>query len=256
MIFTALLMLAAAAPTTPVISSERTAENRYLLTVEAAGISTVEQGQALLLPTARTLCGDLPATFDSFRWVSSDRIATATSPAKPVSLRLEQDLICGEPPAPAINSAAPVGSDWKPAAGDREKVVALSYAYFAAKDEGRYAPAYEYLAERLRQMSPFEQWQASERAFREKAGRVGARHVVEVSWYVNPPDTAPGLYAAADFKADFAKVEVCGYVVWLLRRDGTWRLVREEQNILDRESMRDASAAQLARIHDEMGCKG
>ena len=256
MILALLLLLAPSPPTTPSITSERTGENQFSLTVEAVGISSVEQGQELLRPTARNLCGDLAPTFTTFRWAATDRIITTGSPAKPGSLRLEQDLVCGEPPQSAVEAAAVIGPDWQPADGDREKVIAASYAYFSAKDEGRYAPAYDFLSEGLRQMSPFNGWESDARSFREKAGPVTARRVVGVSWYANPAGARPGLYAAADFTADFAKVQVCGYAVWLLRQDGSWRLVREEQNILDHDTARSASPEQLARIRGEMGCKG
>lgn len=247
-----LLLLAPSQPEAPAIATERVAPNQYRLTIEVLGTSSVEQGQALLMPTARKLCGDLPATFTTYSWVGSEQIGGSP---RPNSLRLSQNVVCGALPSPVVDSAAAIPSDWQPSALDREKIVAVSDAYFAAKDEGRYAQAYDFLADRLKAMSPFERWQANARSFASRAGRVARRRVVDVSWYANPPETAPGLYAAADFRADFATLELCGYVVWLLRSDGSWRMVREEQNILDHETARGASPDQLARIHGAMGCK-
>src|SRR5688572_1572480 len=177
MILALLLLASAPPPPAPEISTERVAENHYWLTLSAAGISSVGQGQELLGPTARKLCGRLPARFGAFRWRSEDRVPPASNEPEALSLRLEQELVCGEAPPRAASAAAAVGSDWKPTPAHDQSVLSASYAYFAAKDEGRYADAYFMLGEPMKQMSPLEQWQASTRDFNGRAGPVRVRRV-------------------------------------------------------------------------------
>jgi hypothetical protein len=93
--------------------------------------------------------------------------------------------------------------------------------------------------------------------FNRKAGPVRARRVTEISWYNNPPDApAPGIYVAADYSADFEKLDfMCGYLMWLLQPDGSFRLVREEQNLLARETGKKVASLDRAPLRAQMGCK-
>src|SRR5687768_15353709 len=201
----AFMLLAQAAPLpSPEIATERVAENQYRLTLSVAGLSSVDQGRDLLGPAARKLCGSRPATFGAFRWQAEDRVPPESSAREAISLRLEQDLYCGEAPSPATNAAAAVGPDWQPTPAHDQSVLGASYAYFAAKDEGRYADAYAMLSETMKQMASLDRWRDGARDFNGRAGPVRLRRVVSLTWYVNPPGAeTQGVYAAADFRAEF-----------------------------------------------------
>lgn len=160
-------------------------------------------------------------------------------------------------PAPEIIVEQAREPSWRPSAADNRAVLAATRSWFAARDQARYGDAYAMLSEGMKAAAPFEDWREAARRFGEKAGTVRDRRITRLSWYVDPPSApAPGLYVAADFSADFADLEfVCGYVVWHREADGAWRVVREEQNILDRADARAVNALDRPRLRERMGCR-
>ena len=102
------------------------------------------------------------------------------------------------------------------------------------------------------------EWSRAAAEFNAQAGSPRGRRVVEITWYKDPEDAPePGLYVAADFSADFEKLEfVCGYLMWQVQPDGRFRLVREEQNMAPRRASGRA-IAQIDRdpLRTRMGCK-
>jgi hypothetical protein len=173
--------------------------------------------------------------------------------------RFEQELICVDDrhKLSLLERAANV-SALAPSRADQQAVLAASYRYFAAKDSGNYAAAHELLSERARTRFPLAEWARSAGEFNTQAGAVRGRRVVEITWYKDPEGAPePGLYAAADFSADFERVEfVCGYLMWRVQPDGSFRLSREEQNMAPKRSSGRA-IAQIDRdpLRSRMGCK-
>ena len=218
------LLLAAA---TPSVEQERISDNLHRLALPAAGIATVAEGQAALLAEARDACGPSLPAFGSFTLDGE---------------RIEQELLCLPPGEPG---------------DDRLAVLAGSYAWLAAKDGGRYEEAWALLSDRMKGASPLAQWRAAAERFNDRAGPVRGRQVTRISFYRDPPDAPePGLYAAADFSADFANFDfVCGYLMWRLGPDGLWRLVREEQNLVDKQAAEDVTKIDRPRLREQMGCR-
>ncbi len=192
------------------IESEPVDENRFRLSISGR-INSIEAAQAALMPTARQLCGARPVSFGTFRFAQTqtgDRPGAAMSP---VGLKVEQELFCGTPRR-AVDAAAVQAPGWQPSEADQQVVLAATYAYFAARDRGRYPEAWAMLSDSMKQISPIAEWQRRASDFNAVAGAVRARRVVEITWYNNPPD-APrlGVYAAADYSGEFEKLEfVCG----------------------------------------------
>jgi hypothetical protein len=145
-----------------------------------------------------------------------------------------------------------------PSRADQQAALAASYGYFAAKDEGRFSEAHNLLTDRMRARFPLPLWSQAARSFNTEAGRHRGRRVVEITWYQDPEGAPePGLYVAADFSADFEKAEfVCGYLMWQIQPDGSFRLVREEQNMAPKRASGRA-IAQIDRdpLRTRMGCK-
>jgi hypothetical protein len=80
---------------------------------------------------------------------------------------------------------------------------------------------------------------------------------VAVTWYNNPPNApVPGIYAAVDFVGAYDNLHLmCGYVVWLLQPDGTWRIVTLDEGVLSRADAPSPTAADLAQIRTLMRCR-
>ena len=237
-----------AAQAVSAVQVERLDDSSFLLSVAAEPKLSVAQEQARLAPSSRRACGTRRPTLGRYRFVAEEARS-----------RFEQELICLESRHKlSLIASAGSGAALTPTRADQQAVLAASYGYFAAKDVGRYTEAYASLSDRLRSRFPLADWTRSAGEFNAKAGPVRGRRVVEITWYKDPDDAPePGLYVAADFSADFEKVEfVCGYLMWRVQPDGSFRLVREEQNMAPKR----ASGRAIAKIDRDplrsgMGCK-
>ena len=250
-----ILALILAAQAAHQIDSEPIDENRFRLSI-AGRIDGIEAAQAALMPTARQLCGTRPVSFGAFRFApegTSDRPAAALSPA---ARKVEQELFCGASQQ-IVDRAAQRYPDWQPSEADQQAVLAASYAYFAARDQARYPQGWSMLSDGMKQMSPIAEWQRSNAGFNDAAGAVRGRRVTEITWYNNPPDAPrPGVYAAADYSGEFDNLEfVCGYLMWQIQPDGSLRLTREEQNLLDKATAKNLASIDRQPLRAQMGCK-
>lgn len=251
-----ILAILLAAQAVPQVESEPIDENRFRLSISGGGIGSIEAAQAALMPKARQLCGAKPVSFGTFRFTQTEKIAPPTAARSAASLKVEQELFCGTP-KPTLDAAALPPPGWEPSQADQQAVLAATYSYFAAKDRGRYAEAWSMLSNRMKEMSPAAGWQREAAAFNASSGGVRARRVTEITWYNNPAGAPqPGVYVAADYSGEFEKLEfICGYVMWLLQPDGSFRLVREEQNLLHKTTARNLASIDRQPLRAQMGCK-
>ena len=231
----------------PAAQLERLDDTSFLLSLPADTKLSVAQGQARLTPDAKRACQARRPTFGRYRFVTEEGKS-----------RFEQELICLESRYKLTLISAGGGAALTPSRADQQAVLAASYRYFAAKDVGRYAEAHAVLSDRLKRRFPLANWMRSAGDFNAQAGPVRGRRVVEITWYKDPEDAPePGLYVAADFSAEFEKLEfVCGYLMWRVQPDGSFRLAREEQNMAPKRASGRA-IAQIDRdpLRSGMGCK-
>ena len=249
-ILTALLM--AATPPEPAIRSETIGDGRYRIVLVAPGL-TLEQGQAAAMREAVRLCGGRPATLGHYRWQSEERAAGPAGVRTAVALTLEQEAECGRAPPPPVPS--PTG--WTASDADMATVLDLTTRYFAARDSGRYDEAWGLLTRAMQDMSPLAEYRTRQRGFNQRAGGALQRRPVAVTWYDNPPDApVAGIFAAVDFVGEAKALQlICGYLVWLRQPDGSWRLAREEEGILERSMARNSTPEQIAQARGLMGCR-
>ncbi len=250
-----ILALILAAQAAHQVESEPVDEHRFRLSITGR-IDSVESAQAALMPTVRQLCGARPVSFGTFRFAETqtgDRPGAAMSSA---GIKVEQELVCGTV-RQTVDAAALRAPGWQPSEADQQAVLAATYAYFAARDRGRYPEAWSMLSESMKQISPIAEWQRNAADFNAAAGTVRARRVTEITWYNNPPDAPrPGVYVAADYSGEFERLEfVCGYVMWQVQPDGSLRLTREEQNLLDKTTAANLASIDRQPLRAQMGCK-
>lgn len=133
------------------------------------------------------------------------------------------------PAATAANSQA--------TSAQEQAVERRSLAYYAAKDGHRFEDAYRMQSPSLTKLAPFERWRKDNESAQAGLGPVVRRDIQKVTWYKDPPNGQPGVYAASDFSSKFANADIhCGYLVWLQQSDGSFLLVREEENFIDKET--------------------
>ncbi|MET0270648.1 MAG: DUF4019 domain-containing protein [Sphingomonas sp.] len=146
--------------------------------------------------------------------------------------------------------------DAVPAVAVQRAVTDASYAYFAAKDGGRYDAAYKHFAASVRAYLTPALYRSEAANFNIAAGGAGERRIVSLTWERDPPDApAPGLYVAADFVSRFPGLRLhCGYLMWRQEPDGAFRIVREEQSFLDEQAARAMTPERLATLPQKFGC--
>jgi hypothetical protein len=106
-------------------------------------------------------------------------------------------------------------------------------------------------------VSSFESWSETTMKFNAQAGKVLERRIRKVTWYKDPPNAQlPGVYAAVDFIGRFENVDThCGYVVWHQRDDGAFRIMREEQNFIDKKTQAGLDERTLAELKARFRCQ-
>lgn len=215
---------------------------------------TPDAGQQELLPRIKEVCGERNIQLGKFEFETEEPVDPASSDAG--FLALKQNVVCGG----ALNTTPPTATSadagWHPTAAQAQSVERDTTAYFGAKDAGRYSAAYEQLSSGLKKTTSFEHWRAMAEDFSSKAGPVVDRRIRKVTWYRNPPQAEPGTYAAVDFSSRFANIDIhCGYLAWIEQADGSFRMVREEENFIDRAAEQKSTRQSLEKIRAQFGCR-
>ena len=229
----------------------------FRLTLRSFRSKTVDAGQEELLAKAREVCGGKSAGYGKFEFEVSEAVSPTTAEKRPFVLK--QNIACGATASapPPIESSANRDAQWRPTADQVKLVEHQTYAYFAAKDGRKYTAAYEQLSSSQKKTTSFERWSSIAEDFNSKAGEVRRRSIKKVTWYKNPAQAEPGIYAAVDFSSQFANAGIhCGYVVWLEQTDGSFLLVREEQNFIDKTTEKKLKPDELEKVRAQFGCKG
>lgn len=129
--------------------------------------------------------------------------------------------------------AAGAAPPWQPSAAQKARIEELSKAYFADKDAARYREAWQRLAPGLQNQRPFDEWRSAAADGAARAGLPQQRELKKVTIYRSSHSGMPGTYAAVDFTGRFANAETyCAYLVWSEQPDGSFLLLREEENFI------------------------
>ena len=150
-----------------------------------------------------------------------------------------------------VNVTSDSTPGWIPSVEQSADIDVAARDYWAARDQGKSEDAYGRLADINKQNLSFADYAAGLNDFNAKAGAVVERRIVKVTWTKDSPQ-APlaGVYAALDVAGRFARADrYCGFLIlYQPNSGGPFRVMREEDNVLDNES-----AAQIARDHGSAG---
>lgn len=146
-------------------------------------------------------------------------------------------------------------SKWRPTDAQRERVIQAVRTYLAAKDERRFSDAYALFTPAQKAVVPFGKWEADMKAAYSTAGAAQGRTLKRVTWYNNPPNAPPGIFAAVDFSSQFTELALhCGFVALQLQMDGSFGIAREEENSIPKREMAKLSPEALQKIRSQFGC--
>jgi len=108
----------------------------------------------------------------------------------------------------------------------------------------------------MKESAHFDSWAANAKSQHGKAGRVLNRRVLKITWYKDPPSASePGIYAAADFSGQFENDPIyCGYLAWHRGTDGSYRIIREEENYIDKGTIAKMAQTEVKTLAAKFGC--
>jgi hypothetical protein len=176
------------------IDVQRTTDHGFRLILKSYRSSTVPAGQVELAPKAAELCAPQRASFGKYAFDMTEPVAGRKD--KAIVLVLRQDIECGVAPSAGPSPGAQSLAAPQMATPDQvHRVEQQTRLYFDAKDQGRYTDAYNMMAASLKQGMSFETWTQKATTFNAKAGAVERRAISKITWYHNPPQVEPGLYA-------------------------------------------------------------
>jgi len=236
------------------VVTERRSDGSFTLILKTKNADRdVPALQTQLVQTATRLCKGIEPSFGHYEFVAMRRTGTPKRGAYAQRLTFWQDVRCGKAIVAPTAAIAPV---FDAAKGDDARVIAATQAYFAARDQGRYADVYAMLGAGLRADETETRWTEKNAKFNADAGR-GSRRVIRVTWYDNPDGAPPGLYAAADYTGDFEKLAAtCGYLIWAKRPgDAGFLLTRQEEGVATKAVVAKMSAEDRANLRTSLQCR-
>jgi hypothetical protein len=236
------------------ITVKNIGDNQYELTLHTSTTVNIFDAQLELTPTAKKTCGAKEAHFGHYAF---DINQPESGPAaKTTALTLTQTVRCGSENPPSIPQTTSAPDGWKPSASDQSQIETQTYRYYGAKDAGKYADAYAMFDKGMKEATHFDSWASNAQSQNTKAGHVLNRRVIKITWYKDPPSAPePGIYAAADFSGQFENDPLyCGYLAWHRGADGSYRIIREEENFIDKATIAKMSPSDVHTLATKFGC--
>jgi hypothetical protein len=217
---------------------------------EAAPFSKmqVDAIEAEVARRAAQICFGKDVAWGKFRIDEELGKNPGTEPVKVKSYRREFRCVVA-----AQNSDAPAPANWAATAADDADVRRFFDDYYARRDAGETDAALAMFRPGVQEDAA--SWAVGVRDFNKQLG-AGKRRLVAVTWYVNPEAAdRPGIYAALDFVGDYPSMHFyCGYIGLYRRGAGSYEIVREEQNVFERNE-ETPDAQQLATMRAGF-CRG
>ncbi|MGL3608997.1 DUF4019 domain-containing protein [Rhizobium sp. G187] len=134
-----------------------------------------------------------------------------------------------------------------------QRVVKVHSIYFQLREMGAYERAYMLLTDGQKIQVSLAQFGSQWAALRERYGRLTHLRISKVTWYRNPMDAKPGLYAAVDYRASFERLkDFCGLVVWSVGEG--YKVQREEMIFLADDPKRPKSGPAEDRALKTLPC--
>ena len=242
-----LLSITLQAVTSPTVEVEALGPGRHRVVL--TGVEADERiSQAALAPIAAKLCGASTPRFG--RFTLTRQVTSEDRPTTPA--RFTQDVSCGtaapaEPSGPATALTPDAAAD----SSARAAATAFLSDYLA----GRGPESWRRLTAGMQAEQPLPAWTA------QVAGQVAAIGadprftIAKLTWYVDPPGVAKGVYAAADFTGSSRNAAaLCGYVALHRGAAGGWSVARVESGTLARASAASADATTLAALRANLRC--
>jgi hypothetical protein len=234
------------------VQAKQVGPDQYELIVELPAEIDPQRASSMLLPVAEQLCAGRAAQLGRYRFESRAPLASGAKASS--TQTFTQQVECGISTSVVHVARAP---KTPPTAEDERAVRAATLDYLAAKDRGDFDAAYALLGGEMAAMFTTENWRSPRATFNAAAGQPNNREVVRLTWYDDPAGAPiPGRYVAADYRGDYAHAGFyCGYLMWYLQPDGSYRIVREEEGQMPDAIAKKFTAEELASARAQIQCR-
>lgn len=229
---------------------ERVVPGGYEITILNFVGGDQNEAQALIGPNVQRLCGQLSPQWGRFM------LDAMIVPPKGKALkpgRFRQMIKCV--PAQPVEVAEPT-PPFTATPDDDTKVRVTTLKFLDLRDRGESEGSFKMLSPSMQDTTNRSEWQRDISAKPAKTGGGVERAISKVSWYVDPPGVAAGVYAAADFEGASQKLAIhCGFVALKLQPSGSFLVVRIEEGYLAKEQARTLSALRLTEMRTALQCR-
>lgn len=153
-------------------------------------------------------------------------------------------------------TAAHSQGEWTPSDQQKLNVTLATQQYFSFVERGDFASAYAMLSKDMQRAISLERWSIQRADFNARMGEVVERHITNITWGLAPAVTPQGgVLAAVNHQAKFRNADIhCGKLFWQQQNDGSFKLMRELENSIDRKTQSQMTAEQLTASRQKIGC--
>ncbi|HET6629696.1 MAG TPA: DUF4019 domain-containing protein [Woeseiaceae bacterium] len=240
------------------IAVKRLASDRFELTLTTTTVLDVGLAQAMLTPTAESLCPNQQAEFGRYRFTTRDNVGQDADPNAQNSFELIQEVSCvDEITVPDNDTPSPASTDSADYQRLKQHIHSMTRRYFDAVYSGEYGKAYDFMSPEMQSFRGYEEWAAQMDTFRDEAGPVVTINIHKITVYDNPANApTPGLYIAADYQNSLRNAPYhCGYLMWFRAGDsGEFQIIREESGVLTDKNLNQIPEKDHEHVLAELRC--
>lgn len=226
----------------------------YEVKMTTSETTDVGTAQHMLTSGAARLCKEKIPAFGHYKFETHESLVK-TKNSLP-TLVLLQKITCITATSAAVEKSQATPDEWQPTQDQEEAIQRLTHQYFSNRDHGRFEEAYLMFSPSFKSTIRKDDWVARIQPFHEKAGMPIKRQISKITWYNNPassPDA--GVYAAADYTSQFQNIDIhCGFVIWKRQPNGSFQIIREEENYIDKTTQSTMKDSDIKRMQAQYGC--
>lgn len=207
------------------------------------------ESQAAIAGVVQQVCGSKTPAWGKFEATRQLSVAKdgKTTPAKFVQL-----IRCVEP---AASGAPTPRRAFAPDAAMELAVKAIALNFLSDYEGGAGTASWNLLSAPMKQSRPIVDWRAGVRKRAVEIGTAPEHRIAKLTWYVDPPNGPPGIFAALDYAGKSSKQAfLCGYVMLIRGSDDQWSVMRVESGSIPVEIARKSPPHELAQLKRTIRC--
>jgi Protein of unknown function (DUF4019) len=147
-------------------------------------------------------------------------------------------------------------NNWTPSEQQKLNVALATQQYFRLTERGDFTAAYALLSKDLQQTISLERWSIRQAELNARMGEVVERSIRNITWGQEPGvGGSAKVFAAVDHSGKFRHADIhCGKLFWQQQADGSFKLLHEIENSIDKKTQSQMTTEQLATARRKIRC--